>query len=148
MNKIKKFLCISIATITCALSFGSCDVLNQFFLQESSSQIETHICENICDECGSCTDEACQEDACKEKCEGHEAVPVVKTYGLKVMSFNLDQAYGSDFSKRQKIYDKIVDELPDLLGVQEETPAWQDYLEETLDSEGYARQTKIRTACI
>lgn len=147
MNKIKKIVCLSIATLVCALSFGSCDLLGRSPSSSgsSSSETKTHVCESVCEECGKCTDTACMEENCKEKCEGHENVPVVKTYGVKIMSFNLDQAYGSDASKQQKVYDKIIDELPDLLGVQEETPAWQSYLEDKLDSEGYARVGEYRS---
>ena len=32
-----------------------------------------HSCEHVCAECGKCTDE-CEEEACAEKCEGHEVV--------------------------------------------------------------------------
>lgn len=30
-----------------------------------------HKCESECDDCGKCTDKACQEAACAEKCQGH-----------------------------------------------------------------------------
>ena len=30
-----------------------------------------HECESECDDCGKCTDKACQEAACAEKCQGH-----------------------------------------------------------------------------
>ena len=33
-----------------------------------------HTCESVCDECGKCTDAACNEAACADKCEGHETV--------------------------------------------------------------------------
>ncbi len=32
----------------------------------------THKCESVCNVCDKCTDAACGEDACKDKCEGHE----------------------------------------------------------------------------
>lgn len=31
-----------------------------------------HVCESVCSECGKCTNPSCKEDACKEKCQGHE----------------------------------------------------------------------------
>ena len=31
-----------------------------------------HQCDNVCEECGFCTNENCDEDVCKDKCEGHE----------------------------------------------------------------------------
>ena len=30
-----------------------------------------HQCEHVCEECGKCTDTACQEAVCADKCEGH-----------------------------------------------------------------------------
>lgn len=34
-----------------------------------------HQCEHVCEECGKCTDTACQEAVCADKCEGH--IPVI-----------------------------------------------------------------------
>ena len=34
----------------------------------------THTCESVCPECGLCTDLTCEEDACADKCQGHEEV--------------------------------------------------------------------------
>ena len=34
--------------------------------------VPPHECESVCDECGKCTDAACKESVCAEKCEGHE----------------------------------------------------------------------------
>ncbi len=36
---------------------------------------DAHVCESKCEECGKCTDATCTEDACKEKCAGHEEDP-------------------------------------------------------------------------
>ena len=40
-------------------------------------EVPAHECEHVCAECGKCTDAACEENACAEKCEGHEEAPVV-----------------------------------------------------------------------
>ncbi len=127
MNKIKKILCLTLATLTCALTLGSCEFINGFLPGESSSQTQPE-----------------SSTTQPEVSSPEEEVPQIKTYKLTVMSCNLDQAEGSNASKRKMIYNNIIDVLPDLLGVQEETPAWQDYLEDKLESEGYARVGEFR----
>ena len=165
MNKIKRILCLSLAII-CLLSLASCSVIEGLFPGEQpdashlcpecgkcpdsecdcadkcGGHTPAHECESICEKCEKCLDAECAEEACAEKCEGHEAVEVA--YGLKIMSFNLDQAYGSDSSKQSRIFEKIMAEIPDLLGVQEETTAWENFLVEKLESEGYVRVGKYR----
>lgn len=162
MNKMKRFLCLSIALIICLLGFagclpgkqpdeshlcsecGKCPDPECDCAEKCEGHTEAHECESVCTECGKCTDSECADEVCAEKCEGHEKESVVKTYGIKVMSFNLDQACGSDPSKQQKILSHMLAELPDLLGVQEETPAWQTFLEDSLKSEGYKRVGEFR----
>lgn len=34
-----------------------------------------HKCESKCDECGLCTNLSCEEEACQEKCKGHDNIP-------------------------------------------------------------------------
>ena len=169
MKKYTKILCLSIAVIICLLGFAGCNLMGGEQAHECNPCDECgkclnadctnekclghtdnddvpeaeHICESVCEKCEKCLDAECTETACAEKCEGHE--PVVKTFGIKVMSFNLDQAYGSDSSKQQKILSHILDELPDLLGVQEETVAWQNFLVDALKSEGYKRVGEFRS---
>ncbi len=45
-----------------------------------------HGCENKCPQCGKCTDAACTEDACKDKCAGHKSddteAPVITVTGV------------------------------------------------------------------
>ena len=160
MKKYTKLLCLCIAVIMCLMCLASCGDKTECTLCEECGKClnaectectekclghneeQVHTCESACEECGKCLDAECTEEACAEKCEGHE--PVEMTFGLKVMSFNLDQAYGSDTSKQQKILSHILTELPDLLGVQEETPAWQTFLEKSLESEGYKRVGEFR----
>ncbi len=55
---MKKFLSILLVMVL-VVAFCAC-------------QGTTHACESKCEECGKCTDTACTEDACKDKCEGHE----------------------------------------------------------------------------
>ena len=40
---------------------------------------ETHTCEHVCSECGKCTDTACAESACTDKCAGHTVTPPTHT---------------------------------------------------------------------
>ena len=35
-----------------------------------------HQCEHVCATCGKCTDSACKESACTDKCQGHASAPV------------------------------------------------------------------------
>ena len=162
MNKIKRFLCLGIAMIICLLSMASC-IFNKLPDEshlcsecgkcpdpecECSEKCEGHTsdpvheCESVCEKCHKCLDTECTDDACAEKCEGHE--PIEVAYGLKVMSFNLDQAYGTDSSKQKKILSKIMEEIPDVIGVQEETPGWEGFLVDALKNEGYVRVGKYR----
>lgn len=68
-----------------------------------------------------------------------------KTYPqVSVMSCNLDQASGALTTQQGLILDKIVDFFPDLLGVQEETNAWLNFLKPNLEAEGYEHIYKFR----
>ena len=58
-------------------------------------------------------------------------------YHLKVMSCNLDQASGGIKEKQEAVFNKMINVMPDLIGVQEETPAWESYLAPTLEECGY-----------
>ena len=42
-----------------------------------------HECEHQCSACGKCTDSACDEYACENKCEGHVNLPEVGVDDLK-----------------------------------------------------------------
>lgn len=153
------------AVLICLLSFAGCSLFDKPSPDEShlceicekcadpecgeceekcQGHEEAHTCESVCEECDKCLDTECTDTACTEKCEGHEKEPVIRTYGIKVMSFNLDQACGSDPSKQQKILSHMLAELPELIGVQEETPDWQNFLENALESEGYERVGEFR----
>ena len=38
-----------------------------------------HECEHVCEECGKCTDTACTEDVCADKCQGHAPAHVCES---------------------------------------------------------------------
>ena len=137
MKNFKKFIILAVGMILSVCLLCACVETN-----DGSQSEELHVCKHVCETCGKCTDIECKNEVCKDKCQGH--TPVEKTYNLKVMSFNLDQGNGSNAAMNKKVYEKIVDELPDLLGVQEETPEWRGYLEKVLQPEGYARVGKFR----
>ena len=145
---MKKIVCLILA-IVCLFSLASCSLINKPSTNppenepETPPVEETHQCEDACETCGKCTDAECTETECAEKCQGHE--PISATYDFKVMSFNLDQAYGNDSTKQAKILNKILSEIPDVLGVQEETTGWAKFLEGALESEGYVRVGEFRS---
>ena len=62
-----------------------------------------HICENVCDECGKCLDAECTEDACKEKCAGHQVTPPAHTCESKCAECGkcLDDACTEDACKEK-----------------------------------------------
>ena len=46
----------------------------------------THECEHKCAKCGKCTDKECTEDACADKCEGHEPTWTLVTDASKLQA--------------------------------------------------------------
>ena len=63
---------------------------------------------------------------------------------IKIMSYNLDQANGGKEAQRSAVLGRITDEMPDLIGVQEETYDWRDCLRPALEIEGYEHVYKFR----
>lgn len=66
MNNLKRksraIICFLLAFLMLfSLSFTACD--------SSSNHDENHLCESVCENCGKCTDDSCNESACKDKCE-------------------------------------------------------------------------------
>lgn len=58
--KRSKFLAITVLVIialVCVIALAACQ--------------DDHVCRSKCPICNKCTDQACQEDACKDKCPGH-----------------------------------------------------------------------------
>lgn len=76
-----------------------------------------------------------------------EPDPTTKAYNIKVMSVNLAQD-ASTSPKRaeryQKTLDKMIDASPDLIGVQEETYGWREYLQSNLEEYGYVHEVTFR----
>ena len=68
--KLSKILTIITVVLALVLGMTSCDFLEGIFPSG-----DDHVCESICGECGLCTDAECTEDACKDKCQGHEQTP-------------------------------------------------------------------------
>lgn len=99
MKNFKKFIFLAIGMILSVCLLCACVETN-----DGSQSEELHVCKHVCETCGKCTDEACKNEVCKDKCKGH--TPVEKTYNLKVMSFNLDQGNGSNAAMNKKVYEK------------------------------------------
>ena len=59
----------------CAVSY------NGFYCQfyNGAPEAPAHSCESVCSECGKCTDTACAEEVCANKCEGHAPVEEPET---------------------------------------------------------------------
>lgn len=70
--------------------------------------------------------------------------PVTKDTSLVVMSYNLDQDGGNKSDKNQAVLGNILEVAPDLLGVQEETTSWLNFLEDAMEVEGYAHVVTFR----
>ena len=53
---------------------GNITISEMEFKGETAPVEPPHECEHVCSECGKCLDAACEEEACAEKCQGHEVV--------------------------------------------------------------------------
>ena len=75
-NKMMKKAVAMIASLSMvcsmAISASSCFLFEQSSSSSNDSTPAAHICESVCPECEKCLDAECTEDACAEKCEGHE----------------------------------------------------------------------------
>lgn len=74
---------------------------------------------------------------------GEDDPPDIDT-SVKIMSYNLDQANGDKTTQQNAVLSRMVTEAPDLIGVQEETCAWRDFLKPALEIEGYEHVLKFR----
>ena len=74
MKKFFKIILTTLTAIVCALSVTACDLAYPDYNDPAGT---THTCESVCPTCGKCTDSACQESACADKCKGHEPAPHV-----------------------------------------------------------------------
>lgn len=81
--------------------------------QGGGTTTPTHTCESVCDECGGCTDAACNETACADKCEGHTSTPVDPPVGGGNVSFQLgangDAAHKDGDNTADTSYTETVD---------------------------------------
>lgn len=134
MNKFTKIvfaiMVACILALSCACSFGNKDSdsatdKTSDSVSESKSDTETD------------TEKGSESDGDSEQGKTDD-------YYLNIMSINLDQAAGGNSEKRAKTLAKIVDKLPDLFGVQEETPAWAAYLSSETADYGYAHVYEMR----
>ena len=64
-----KFLTIILTFMVFLGLFAACDTTM------SSQEPTVHTCQSVCEICEKCTDADCTEDACVEKCAGHEETP-------------------------------------------------------------------------
>lgn len=71
--KNKKFFSIAIVAIlmiVCLFALVACVDNNN----SDDPKGDEHVCESQCHVCGKCTNEDCTENACKDKCKGHEGL--------------------------------------------------------------------------
>lgn len=98
--RLKRFLGMLVCAVlllTAVFALGACDD------PVEPNPGDEHKCESKCPTCGKCTDAACTEDACKEKCPGHDdpVKPEVKSdtlYVKKVEGLPDDFVMGMDAS--------------------------------------------------
>ena len=70
---MKKLLSLLIVALMLVMTLASCDLLSYLPIPLPQPEPQpTHSCESVCAECGKCLDAECAEDACADKCEGHE----------------------------------------------------------------------------
>ena len=65
----------SVDNFNIVIADGICTITavgNDYLKAIAVEAIPTHTCESVCEECGKCLDAECQDEACAEKCQGHE----------------------------------------------------------------------------
>ena len=75
--KMSKLLTVIAVVMALILAFAACG--------PKTPPDEAHQCESKCETCGKCTDTACTEDACKDKCQGHQPADVETTPEISVV---------------------------------------------------------------
>ena len=85
-----------------------------------------------CDTCGKCSNQICEYPGCGEKCQGH-----FDAESMTVMSFNLGTNGINNVYNKANLLNKLLRELPDLLGTQEENSLWTNAIADTLGKYGY-----------
>ena len=85
-----------------------------------------------CAECGKCSNQVCTYPNCTDKCQGH-----FDGNKMTVMSFNLGTNGVENQYNKANLLNKLLAELPDLLGTQEENSLWNAAIKSTLERYGY-----------
>lgn len=124
MKKLKRLLCLCLLLALLACCFAACGGNNDKKPSDSSTGVE--------------------EPSDDDPSDGKESEKPIVKHSIKIMSYNLDQANGNSTTQRAAVLGSITNELPDLIGVQEETYAWRDFLTNELEVEGYAHVFKFR----
>ncbi len=87
---------------------------------------------DLCDECGKCENQLCEYPGCEERCQGH-----FDPTKMTVMSFNLGTNGVENQYNKPNLLNKLLAEMPDLLGTQEENSKWTEAIADTLGKFGY-----------
>lgn len=98
---------------------------------------------DACSECGKCSNQICDYYGCTEKCQGH-----FDADSMTVMSFNLGTNGVSNEYNKPNLLNKLVSELPDLLGTQEENSLWTAAIKDTLARYGYKNVIMYRDGVV
>ena len=70
MKKIIKTVSILLLSLIMVLTLASCTELENILQDVIGGTITTpHTCESVCPKCGGCTDDACKEIVCADKCD-------------------------------------------------------------------------------
>ena len=81
MKKMSRILTVIAVVMALLVAFTSCEFFN-------TPVEEGHKCESVCATCNKCTDAACTEDACKDKCQGHTTTPPAPVETTPTISVN------------------------------------------------------------
>ena len=85
-----------------------------------------------CETCGKCANQLCEFEGCETRCEGH-----FDPNSMTVMSFNLGTNGVQNQYNKPNLLNKLLAEMPDILGTQEENSLWTAAIKDTLGKFGY-----------
>ena len=69
--KKSRILTIIALVLVAMLSFTACDAIKDL-ITPPTPDVQSHVCESVCPECGHCLDAECTDAACATKCQGHK----------------------------------------------------------------------------
>ena len=69
--KKSRILTIIALVLVAMLSFTACDAIKDL-INPPTPDVQSHVCESVCPECGHCLDAECTDAACATKCQGHK----------------------------------------------------------------------------